>query len=128
MVSALDDQRAKAEADVAGIAESIRLGLNAAHVDTGDVERADILQALEDLPRCQHLEAIPVQPSLVLLTAEPVAQCTDCFEDAGRQRELRCPQCRAEALEPLMPAALALGHWLAVWLLCRGCVQASAIR
>lgn len=128
MTSALGDQLLAAELEVGGIAESIRLGLNAAHVAVGDVERAAILQALEGLPRCQHLQAIPVQPALVLMTVDPVVECKDCFESAEVRRFPCCPACGLEAVQPLKPAALPLGHWLVVWLLCHSCMQASVIR
>ena len=129
MAGALDDQQAAAEAEADGIAWSILLGLNAALVSAEDVERANVRQALERLTRCPHLRAIPMQPALVLMTSSDlVAECADCFESAEARRTPCCPACGVEAVQPLRPAVLSLGHWLAVWLLCHSCVHALATR
>lgn len=76
---------------------------------------------------CAHLQAIPVQPTVVF--GSDTAQCVDCFEEEVKQRRrdhnrgqrTPCQQCHTAPTGQLRRYTMRVRHWVFLLLLCDSC-------
>ena len=91
--------------------------------------------AYAQAPRCEHLAARPVQPSLLLLP-EVAWRCRPCLRRWGEHRralgltygpaeENTCDCCRRYTPSGLTPTIVRQDLWLFILSLCHRCAQAA---
>jgi hypothetical protein len=123
--TALTDQLAAAVRDI----REQTAGLEDVHHDPAPDAAAGALAALERAEQCEHLRAVPVQPTYLLLymtgrpgdaDLAPIARCTPCFTgDAAALAH--CPRCDRRASRPRQGATIETGHVLVLMFLCFCC-------
>ena len=123
MSTALDDQRAAAEAETDALtAPFVAQADRRLAVELDPAEMAELAAHLDRVPPCPHLTQAPIQPALILAGPhDAVADCADCFT-ARRGRVRQCTGCAQEVSGPLHQLGHRLGHRVVVMLLCDRCV------
>jgi hypothetical protein len=115
----LDDQRAAAATELGDQMAGVRAHSLGYDVQVTPEQAAQFAHMLDQATNCPHLDAVPIQPTYVLLGVRAsVAECTGCF--MSRREEIReCSWCGRDA--DLCPIVSESGHKVAVATVCDSC-------
>lgn len=120
MPSPLDDQLGAAARDTYDRTASVRAASTTLDLTLPPDAVQGIRDAIARAEHCEHLLNVPVQPAVVLLGLEPVAECFDCL--TARTAPLQhCPSCGYPVVGGLNRVQVQVDQWLAVMFTCAVC-------